>query len=81
VAIKTVLPRLPPAAFSRGKGGWVLARYELDGSGSAKNVQVLEGEPRGQFDEFALLAIRGTEFKVGVSRTECRQVFAFTMNP
>jgi TonB family protein len=65
--------------LAASRGGWVIASYELDGSGAAANIQIEKSEPQGVIDASVLRALQQTRFKAGVARAACRQAFQFNI--
>jgi protein TonB len=55
--VKRVTP-VVPGGISRKAGGYVLVRFNINESGRVSDVEVLESEPAGTFDEPALDAVR-----------------------
>jgi TonB family protein len=55
--IKRVLP-VPPAGISRKTSGYVVVRFSISDAGRVDNVEVVDSEPSGVFDESATAAVR-----------------------
>ena len=53
----------PPRARAKGIEGFVSVSMLIDQSGAVKDLQVLEAQPPGVFDEVALAALRGWRFQ------------------
>jgi TonB family protein len=56
-------PEYPSAAFRRGQQGWVVLRLDVDPEGRARNVQVVDSQPRGPFDGAARRTVRSWRFQ------------------
>ncbi len=52
----------PPAARSKGTEGYVLLNVLVDKQGQVLQVQVLEAQPAGVFEEAAIQGVRGWQF-------------------
>jgi len=50
-------PDYPPRAQSRGIQGWVIVQFTITPAGTVKDAKVVEGEPKGVFDEAAVNAV------------------------
>lgn len=65
----TPLSRIPPVypagAKHRGLEGWVRVRFEVDERGEVQEVQVIEAEPEGVFDDSVVRCVRQWRFKPG----------------
>lgn len=55
--------RYPPAAKKKGIKGYVVLSVLVDTDGSVKQVQVLESNPSGVFDDAALQGVRSWQFE------------------
>jgi protein TonB len=55
--VKRVTPELP-GGISRKAKGYVLVKYTITESGQVSDVEVLESEPAGAFDDSAVSAVR-----------------------
>jgi protein TonB len=60
--LKALAPDYPPRAAAAGVQGWVEVRFDVNATGVAENVRVLDAQPRGTFDAAALSAIRRARF-------------------
>jgi hypothetical protein len=65
------------AAIRSAGGGYVVATYELDGSGKASAVHVVESVPSGAFDSVVVDALERSEFTPGIKTSGCRYVVEF----
>lgn len=72
-------PGYPAAAMKDHTSGYAIATYSLDGSGKAKDIHIVQSEPRGTFDAAATGALERSSFKVGASEKECRYVADFAV--
>ncbi len=50
-------PDYPPRALERGIEGWVIVRFTITQTGSVKDPQVVDSQPKRVFDEAALRSI------------------------
>jgi len=50
-------PDYPPRAQSRGVQGWVVVQFTITPQGTVKDAKVVDGEPKGVFDEAAVNAV------------------------
>ena len=53
----------PPRARAKGIEGFVSVSMLIDQSGGVKDLQILEAQPPGVFDDVALAALRGWRFQ------------------
>jgi len=53
----------PPRARAKGIEGFVSVSILIDQSGGVKDLQILEAQPPGVFDDVALAALRGWRFQ------------------
>ena len=51
-------PQYPVKARIHGVEGWVLLQYDVNSSGFTKNIQVLDSQPLGVFDQEAVRALQ-----------------------
>ena len=73
------VPTYPRAAIHDHISGYAVAVYDLDGSGKAKNIRVVESMPPGIFDNSAIAALESSSFRGGVKAKECRYVADFAV--
>lgn len=78
-ALNIVVPQYAPAIRSRNLQGWVLLRFDLDGSGRASNITVVDETPPGVFGAATIKALQRSRFVVGVQREGCESVATFSM--
>jgi hypothetical protein len=64
-------------AIRSAGGGYVVASYELDGTGKASAVRVAESVPPGAFEALVVDALQKSEFTPGVKMSGCRYVAEF----
>ncbi len=50
-------PEYPPRAQSRGIEGWVLVQFTITPAGTVKDATVIDGQPKGMFDDAAVKAV------------------------
>jgi TonB family protein len=72
------VPLWPKTALRAGTVGWVVVRYDLDGSGRAQHAMVEGAAPVQVFDQSALFSIRRSKFKSQISRTGCKTLVVFS---
>jgi TonB family protein len=70
----------PREQLVRGQGGWVVVGYDLDGSGSAKNLRGEKASPPGMFDSAVLEVYSKLRFKADVRQENCRGFVRFQVN-
>jgi len=56
-------PQYPYKAARRGIEGWVRVSFRVTETGTVEDVQVLESEPAGVFDQAAVKAVYRWRFK------------------
>jgi len=61
--VATPDPVYPPAAFRQGVAGWVEVEYTVNERGTTTDVAVVAAEPRGVFDEAAVVAVSGWKYR------------------
>lgn len=64
--VERVAPEYPSRARSKSVEGYVNLSVLVDEAGVVRNVQVLEAEPPGVFDEAARTAVQGWRFEPGI---------------
>jgi TonB family protein len=67
----------PKAAMKDRVSGYSVVKFDLDGSGRARNMQIVESVPPGIFDASAVGALERSSFKVGATARDCRYVADF----
>ena len=50
-------PDYPPRAQSRGIQGWVVVQFTITPAGTVKDAKIVDGEPKGVFDDAAVAAV------------------------
>jgi periplasmic protein TonB len=50
-------PDYPPRAQSRGIQGWVVVQFTITPQGTVKDAKIVDGEPKGVFDDAAVNAV------------------------
>jgi len=60
----------PSGARKRGIEGYVLLSVLVDKNGNVSEARVLESKPPGEFDDYALSAIRSWNFQPGYYKGE-----------
>jgi TonB family protein len=77
---KLAMPAYPVDAARKGVQGWVLMRFDLDGSGRATAVVVEGSQPAEVFDANAVSAVQRSQFVQGSSRIGCKIVITFALS-
>jgi protein TonB len=62
-AVGTISPRYPEIARQRGQEGTLKLMVRIDDLGQVRDVEVVEAQPPGVFDESALEAFRNARFR------------------
>lgn len=75
----TAEPRLsandwPRQALGRDVSAYVVVTYDLDGSGKAQNLRVVDSNPAGLFDKTTVSILKRTDFADGVQAQACTYV-------
>jgi protein TonB len=60
-------PVYPPAALRHRIEGWVEVDFTVTESGGVRDIEVIDAEPRGVFDEAATAAVRQWRFRPRVA--------------
>ena len=68
--------RYPPSAKKNGIKGYVVLSVLVDTDGSVKQVQVLESNPSGVFDDAALQGVRSWQFEPAKYKGDAVRVWA-----
>lgn len=68
--------RYPPAAKKKGIKGYVVLSVLVDTDGAVRQVQVLESNPSGVFDDAALQGVRSWQFEPAKYKGESVRVWA-----
>ncbi|MFZ5844348.1 MAG: TonB family protein [Pseudomonadota bacterium] len=63
VPISQLQPQYPRAEAAKGIEGWVSLRFEVRQDGTVGNVRVLNGSPRGVFDQAAVKAVQRWRYR------------------
>jgi len=58
-----VKPKYPQGSSARESEGWVDVRFRVDATGMATDVEIVDAEPVGIFDDAALSAVRKWRFR------------------
>lgn len=78
-------PQYPYKAARRGIEGWVRVRFEVTETGTVEDVQVLESDPPGVFEQAAIKAVYRWRFKPRIvngqpTASTAEQVVDFELN-
>lgn len=68
----------PRELIRRGTTGWVVLAYDLDGSGRAQNIRLVDSEPKDAFVQSAASSIAAQQFKKGSLQTNCTYLVTYT---
>ena len=79
LVVKRVMPGPGPAVSRSKPSGWVVIAYDLDGSGDAKNVSVLQESSAGEFSQYSVAAVRARKFAAGVLRIGCKARMTYSV--
>lgn len=63
VPISQLQPQYPRAEAAKSIEGWVSLRFEVRQDGTVGNVRVLNGSPRGVFDQAAIKAVQRWRYR------------------
>jgi protein TonB len=57
-------PNVPEVAYQNRVSGWVLVAFKVSGDGTTRDVQVLNANPRGVFEEKVVAAVSDWKYRV-----------------
>jgi outer membrane biosynthesis protein TonB len=57
--------------------GWVQMQFDVDLAGEPVNAKVLDGDPKGLFDQTGIDSVMGSKFRTSQGRIGCVQVITF----
>jgi protein TonB len=57
-------PNVPEVAYQNRVSGWVLVAFKVSGDGTTRDVQVLNAQPRGVFEEKVVAAVSDWKYRV-----------------
>ena len=77
--INAAMPIWPKNALRSGAVGWTIVRYDLDGSGQVKNVDIAASAPQQVFDKASLDSIKRSKFTTGFIKAGCKAVFVYSL--
>ena len=86
IPLVSVAPQYPTRAASRGTQGWAMVSFTVTETGGVRDVEVVDSEPPGTFDNSAIRAAEQFRFKPRIIDGEAvavpgvQYVFRFTMN-
>lgn len=63
VPLSQIQPLYPRELAAKGIEGWVSLRFDIRQDGSVGNVQILDGSPRGVFDQAARQAVQRWRYR------------------
>ncbi|WP_370660190.1 energy transducer TonB [Massilia glaciei] len=67
----------PSQARGREVRAFVIVGYDLEPSGRASNIRILQSEPNRTFDAVTLENFSRTTFATGISAVSCRHVASY----
>jgi protein TonB len=80
-AVGAGIPDYPPRAWSLGRQGWVVVRFDVEADGRTDRVRIARAVPDGPFDRESRATVRDWRFRpldAGVARLEnCVVMFEF----
>ncbi|GAB2864251.1 hypothetical protein GCM10027277_36230 [Pseudoduganella ginsengisoli] len=77
--VQTALPIWPKDALRSGTVGWVVVRYDLDGSGRAQNAEISASAPQQVFDKASVDSVKRSKFATGFAKTGCKTVLVYSL--
>ena len=72
------IPKVPRKARDNSIDGWVQLQYDVDLAGEPVNAKVLDGDPKGVFDQAGIDSVMGSKFRTSQGRVGCIQVITFS---
>ena len=78
-SLKRGKPKYPGAALRARAEGWVVLSFDLDGSGKASNVEIVNSKPEKVFDLAARDSVKHETFVEGFKKTGCKTVITFSL--
>jgi TonB family protein len=79
-AVSAELPDYPARAWSRGRQGWVVVRFDVRPGGEVDNVRLAHAVPDGPFNRASRRAVAGWRFRpleTGQGLHNCVVLFEF----
>jgi protein TonB len=64
IPFDTRRPNVPEAAYQNRISGWVLVAFRVSSDGTTRDVQVLDANPRGVFEEKVVAAVSDWKYRV-----------------
>jgi hypothetical protein len=59
--------------------GWVLLGYDLDGTGEAKNIRILQAEPTTLHNRRSIKDLKEIKYRQGEQAEDCMYLFRFEL--
>lgn len=81
VFVLDINPEYPLHQFILGTRGSVTAKFEITGGGEIENIEVVESQPLGVFDNTVLEAIKSARFRDGTPKTKGWFVVTIVFDP
>lgn len=74
VPVSTGRPQFPKYAYDRGLSGWVEVVFIVDANGQVKNPRILDAQPKGIFEEAAVLSVLSWQYDRKTMAGQAREV-------
>ena len=74
VPVSTGRPQFPKYAYDRGISGWVEVVFVVDKDGQVRNPRILDANPKGIFEEAAILSVLSWQYDRKTMAGQAREV-------
>lgn len=74
VPVSTGRPQFPKYAYDRGISGWVEVVFVVDKDGQVRNPRILDANPKGIFEEAAVLSVLSWQYDRKTMSGQAREV-------
>lgn len=74
VPVSTGRPQFPKYAYDRGISGWVEVVFIVDKDGQVRNPRILDAQPKGIFEESAILSVLSWQYDRKTMAGQAREV-------
>lgn len=74
VPVSTGRPQFPKYAYDRGLSGWVEVVFIVDKDGQVRNPRILDANPKGIFEEAAILSVLSWQYDRKIMAGQAREV-------